>query len=229
MNKRHKQLSEQQEGTSTLTSSQQKKKVMVEAEENNGNVINNKPPLAGSMPCHNSPSFHSKATTLGMDLKKNVLSKKQRSNAASTYKNQIPFDDSRFLEAEQEGRPKSHTSTFTLDTASLIFHLVNGRHVDTNHIIDDKLKMVVESGRQPGTKPSFPLVYPGLIMGLCMSTHMVLPPHVHETITRPIEDANISNYCTSRRTRETRQASAKTTNRGFSDWDPRMRFAGFYV
>lgn len=126
-------------------------------------------------------------------------------------------------------RPKSHTSTFTLDTANLIFHLVNGRHVDMTHIIADELKMVVESGRQPGTKPSFPLVYPGLIMGLCMSTHMVLTPHVHETITRPIEDANISNYCTSRRTRETRQASAKTTNRGFSDWDPRMRFAGFYV
>lgn len=39
-----------------------------------------------------------------MDLKKNVLSKKQRANATNTYKNQIPFDGSRFLEAEQEGR-----------------------------------------------------------------------------------------------------------------------------
>ncbi|CAL5211657.1 unnamed protein product [Lathyrus oleraceus] len=39
-----------------------------------------------------------------MAPKKNVLSKKQRSNAVSSYRNPIPFDDSRFICVEQEGR-----------------------------------------------------------------------------------------------------------------------------
>lgn len=46
---------------------------------------------------------------------------------------------------------------------------------------------------------------------------LVLPQHIHETITRPIDDAYISKYCTCRRTRETSQAPANTANHGFSD------------
>lgn len=38
-----------------------------------------------------------------MTPKNNVLSKKQIPNASSTFRTQIPFDDSRFLGVEQEG------------------------------------------------------------------------------------------------------------------------------
>lgn len=69
-----------------------------------------------------------------------------------------------------------------MDTVNLLYHLVKGKHVDVAQIIANELKMVVESGRQPGAKPSFPMIFPGLIMGLCITTYMVLPPHIHETI-----------------------------------------------
>lgn len=70
-------------------------------------------------------------------------------------------------------------------------------------IIVNELKLVAESGRKHGVKPSCPLVFPGLIMGLCVANRIVLPKQVHETITGTINDIYISRYSMGKKSRNT--------------------------
>lgn len=65
-------------------------------------------------------------------------------------------------------RPSSHTSKFTMDNSQLIYLNMKGKQVDVARIVADEIKVVAESGKQPGerAKSTCPLVFPCLIMGL---------------------------------------------------------------
>lgn len=71
-----------------------------------------------------------------------------------------------------------------MDTSHLLYLIIKARRVDVARTIANEMKILVESGEEPGTgaKVIHPLVIPGLIMGLIRVAHIVIPNHVHNKI-----------------------------------------------
>jgi hypothetical protein len=103
-------------------------------------------------------------------------------------------------------KPRSHTSTATMDSAGLLYYILANLQVDIARVIANEMKGIAESGIKPGPKPTCVLAYPGLIMGLCINARVKIPSQVSEVITGPVNDAYISRYCTGKRNRRRQQA-----------------------
>ncbi|KAI5398625.1 hypothetical protein KIW84_064117 [Lathyrus oleraceus] len=77
--------------------------------------------------------------------------------------------------------PMAEESHFHLhmDTSHLLYLIIKGIRVDVARTIANEMKILVESGEEPGTgaKAIHPLVIPGLIMGLIRVAHTVIPKH----------------------------------------------------
>ncbi|KAI5391470.1 hypothetical protein KIW84_076330 [Lathyrus oleraceus] len=71
-------------------------------------------------------------------------------------------------------RPRSHTSTFIMDTAQLLYLIMSGKRIDVAQIIANDMGNVAESGKEfgIGTISTCPLVFIGLIMGLLIALHI---------------------------------------------------------
>ncbi|MCH90862.1 hypothetical protein A2U01_0011785 [Trifolium medium] len=90
-------------------------------------------------------------------------------------------------------KPKSHTSTATMDRVTLLWYILVGLQVDIARVISNEMKRIAESGIKNDSKPI--ISYPGLIMGLCSDARAVLPAYVSETIDGPINDTYIERHC----------------------------------
>ncbi|KEH25675.1 hypothetical protein MtrunA17_Chr6g0462331 [Medicago truncatula] len=138
-------------------------------------------------------------------------------------------------------RPKSHTSSTTLDVTPLLYYILANEQVDIARVISQEMKIVAESGIKPPAKHNCPLTFPGLIIGLCHKARIVIPAQVHETIKHPITDTYIGRYCTGSRARARAEAPqtqstpqeaqpAPTPQQFlFSEWDPRYLAAYTYT
>lgn len=67
--------------------------------------------------------------------------------------------------------------------------------MDVARIISNKIKMIAENSHQLGRKIIYTLAFSGLIMGLCIIAHILMPLVVHETIDGVIDDKYIEMYC----------------------------------
>ncbi|KAL5059487.1 hypothetical protein RYX36_031091 [Vicia faba] len=58
-------------------------------------------------------------------------------------------------------RPRSHTSTFTIDVAQLLYLIMKGRRIDVAQIISTEMRNVAESGREfgSGTKTTYYVIF----------------------------------------------------------------------
>ncbi|KAL5099386.1 hypothetical protein RYX36_003713, partial [Vicia faba] len=78
------------------------------------------------------------------------------------------------------------------DTSYLFYYILEGRQVDVDRVIDNELKMIAKSGHKAEAKPTFPLVFPSLIMGLYIAARLVILAQVNATISGPINDTCVS-------------------------------------
>lgn len=65
--------------------------------------------------------------------------------------------------------PKSHTFSVPLNTAYLLYYILDDMQMNVARIISNEIKMTAESGHRLGRRNPRTLDFPGLIMGLCMS------------------------------------------------------------
>ncbi|KAI5441515.1 hypothetical protein KIW84_010841 [Lathyrus oleraceus] len=84
-------------------------------------------------------------------------------------------------------RPRSHTSSIPLDTAYLLYYILDNRYVDVARIILNEIKMITESDHRMGSKIPCTLAFPGL----CIIARISMPPVVHETIDGVVDDKYI--------------------------------------
>ncbi|KAK2451504.1 hypothetical protein QL285_010554 [Trifolium repens] len=130
-------------------------------------------------------------------------------------------------------RPKSHTSSTTVEVTPLIYSILVGIKVDVARIIATELRHIALSGH---FTPLCPLGLPGLVMGLVLNLRISIPPQVHETITNPIDDVFIARYI-DKKTKKQYQASRASSSRApqasqpldFSNFDPRLQACYSYT
>lgn len=80
---------------------------------------------------------------------------------------------------------------------------------------------MVESGRQPGDKSNYPLVFPDLIMAICDHGRINIPLQVHETINGNIDDLYVSMQCVAKKKKSS--CVAFSGNMNFQDWNMRKK------
>jgi hypothetical protein len=85
-------------------------------------------------------------------------------------------------------RPRSHSTTISLDVGCLLYYIMIGKSVDVASIIAAEMRKGATSGTKFGGKASV-LMYPWLIMGLCRRANVPIPDEVHLSITSVINDA----------------------------------------
>jgi hypothetical protein len=129
-------------------------------------------------------------------------------------------------------RPKSHTSSTTVEVTPLIYSILADTPVDVARIISNELKTIALNGR---FNAKCPLGFPGLIMGLILDARITIPSQVHETITHPIDDAFIARN-QDKKENESRPSTshaprAPPTSQplDFSDLDPRLQACYSYT
>ncbi|KAL5079175.1 hypothetical protein RYX36_007596 [Vicia faba] len=94
-------------------------------------------------------------------------------------------------------RPRSHTSTFTLDTTQLLYLIMSGKRIDVAQIIANDMRNVAKSGKEfgGGIKSTYPMVYLGIIMGLIISSRVRIPNTIHVKIKTKVNDTYIDKFC----------------------------------
>lgn len=119
-------------------------------------------------------------------------------------------------------KPNMHCSSAPIDTVHLAYCILKNKQVDVFIIIPTKIKLVAESGRQPGAKENCPLVFPTLIMAICAHVQMNI---IHVTITGNIDDLYLSRHCVSKKKKSVGDASSSGSsgNMNFQDWDSRQK------
>lgn len=75
-------------------------------------------------------------------------------------------------------RPRSHTPSIPLDTAYLLYYILDNRQVNIARIISNVIKMISKSGHRLGSKIPCTLAFSGLIMGMCIRARISIPPVV---------------------------------------------------
>lgn len=91
-------------------------------------------------------------------------------------------------------RPTSHVTMIPIDIGCLLFAIMTGMAVDIASIISEELRRIAVSGTKFGGKAEI-LFYLGLIMGLCIKSHVPIPAEIHLTITSIVNENFISRFC----------------------------------
>ncbi|KAL5069509.1 hypothetical protein RYX36_020396 [Vicia faba] len=122
-------------------------------------------------------------------------------------------------------RPRSHASTFTMDTAKLLHLMMTGRRIDVARIISNEMRNVAESGKEfgPGIKSSCPLVFPGLIMGLLIASRVRLPNITIFKIKTKVGDKYVDRYCLEKKIKKKETGETSFTTLNFRYLDPYLR------
>ncbi|KAI5387293.1 hypothetical protein KIW84_073434 [Lathyrus oleraceus] len=84
-------------------------------------------------------------------------------------------------------KPRLHCSSSPLDTTHIANSILRDKQVDVARTIANELKMVAESGRIPGAKANFPLVFSAFIMSICARGRVHIPLRFHEILTGTID------------------------------------------
>ncbi|KAI5426646.1 hypothetical protein KIW84_032175 [Lathyrus oleraceus] len=95
-------------------------------------------------------------------------------------------------------RPMSNTSSIPMDTAYLLYYIIDEGQVYVERIIANEMKMIASSGHHLGNRTPSALAFPGLIIGLCQKARVSLPYMVHETIDGEVNDRYIERHCVPR-------------------------------
>ncbi|KAL5070063.1 hypothetical protein RYX36_020950 [Vicia faba] len=128
-------------------------------------------------------------------------------------------------------RPRSHASTFIMDTAKLLHLMMTEQRIDVARIISNEMRNVAENGKEfgSGIKSSCTLVFPGLIMGFLIASRVHLPNLTIFKIKTKVDDKYVDHYCLEKniKKKETGETSSATLN--FGNWDPRLCQAFSYT
>lgn len=116
-------------------------------------------------------------------------------------------------------KPRMHISSAPLDTAHLVHTILRGRQVDVARIIANEFKLVAESGRQPGAKANFPLVFSASIRAICAHGRVNIPLQVHDTLSGTIDDLFVARHYVPNKKKVATEASS-SGNMDFRNWNP---------
>ncbi|KAL5074351.1 hypothetical protein RYX36_013335 [Vicia faba] len=64
-------------------------------------------------------------------------------------------------------KPRSHTSTISIDTISILYYMIKGLQIDVAQVISNELRKIAIIDHTHGDKTPMTLEFPGLITGLC--------------------------------------------------------------
>src|SRR3954464_4442897 len=92
-------------------------------------------------------------------------------------------------------RPRSHTSSITIDTAGLVQGILKGDNIDVSRIVANELKRVSLNGTVHGDGVKCRLIFPGLIMGLCRKAGVRFPSGGMIPMDGVIDDIFANRYC----------------------------------
>ncbi|KAL5078387.1 hypothetical protein RYX36_017371 [Vicia faba] len=118
-----------------------------------------------------------------------------------------------------------------MDTTKLLHLMMTGRRIDVARIISNEMRNVAESGKEfgSGIKSSCPLVFPGLIMGLLISSRVRLPNLTIFKIKTKVDDKYVDLYCLENKIKKKEMGETSSATLNYGDWDPRFRQAFSYT
>ncbi|KAI5415720.1 uncharacterized protein LOC127073273 [Lathyrus oleraceus] len=120
-------------------------------------------------------------------------------------------------------RPRSDTSSVPLDTAYLLYYILDYRQVDVARIIPNEIKIIDESGHRLGSRTPCTLAFPEFITGLCMRARRVIPSQVQDTVSGVMDDRYIERFCLAKNIGQGSTSTSPVQKLGFEDWDPRLQ------
>ncbi|KAL5102010.1 hypothetical protein RYX36_006337 [Vicia faba] len=103
--------------------------------------------------------------------------------------------------------------------------------INVARIISNEMRNVAESGKEfgSGIKSSCPLIFPGLIMGLLITSRVQLPNLTIFKIKTKVDDKFVDHYCLEKKIKKNETGKTSSATLNYGDWNPRLLQAFSYT